>query len=646
MSFLVQRSDVGEFRRRYKWMVLGVLVAFLGVTARLFQLQVVEGQDYRAEARHNIVREVRLATTRGVIRDANGVVLASSRPSYNVYVVPARLDMKETWPTLVDYMRLSADERTRLERKLAAIRDDPGPRKMQQILLAEDVSRDVLSTLETHATELRGVDVVPVPVRVYPLGEIGGQALGYMAQIDAETLLRLKPLGYVDGDRVGAAGIERTWESYLRGARGWEKVVVDARGQRSSRPEAAALIDEPRRQDPVPGRDLRLTLDAELEQSIEKAMRGQIAGSAVVVDVRTGRLLALYSKPAYDPNQLSGGEGIEAIRNAFRRLNVDPLQPMLDKTVSGAYPPGSTLKPFSALAALEESLVDVEQRVRCMGYYEFGRRIFKCTHVHGPVDLHQAIVQSCNVFFYQLGEAVGMDRIAKVAMDYGLGQKTGIGVNPETAGRVPTHAWTTLHHKGQFRVGYTLNAAIGQGATTVSVLQLALAYAALANGGTLYTPQIVRAVETSDGAVVQDFAPRVRRQVATKASNLAFVNDALHGVVMEQKGTAHGERLADVDMAGKTGTAQTSHSSQHGQDPNRVWYFNRDHAWFAGFAPFRAPEIAVVVLVEHGGAGGKAAAPVAMQIVRDYQRLAEARLAGKTTARPPQKGVAPATRRP
>jgi penicillin-binding protein 2 len=645
MSLFVQRSDVGEFRRRYKWMVLFVIVSLGLLIGRLFQLQVVEGDDYRAEARHNIIYEIRLATTRGNIRDSQGKVLASSRPSYNVYVVPARLDMKDTWSTLVDYMRLSAEERARLEKKLEEIRADPGPRKLQQILVREDISRDVVATLETHAAELRGVDVVPSPVRYYPSGELGAHSLGYMAQIDSETLARLKSIGYVEGDRIGSAGVERAWESYLRGTRGWEKVVVDARGQRHTGPEAKALIDEPRRLDPVPGRDLKLTLDSELQQAIERAMRGQIAGAVAVVDVRSGRLLGLLSKPGYDSNQLSGGEGVDVIRNTFRRLNVDPLQPMLDKTMSGAYPPGSTFKPFSALAALEDNIIDPKAKVRCYGYYSFGRRIFKCTHVHNLVELHEAIVQSCNVYFWHLAEVVGMDRIAKVAMDFGLGQKTGVGVNPEAGGRIPTHGWTTLHHKGQFRLGYTLNFAIGQGATTVTVLQLALAYAALANGGTLYQPQIVRAVETSDGTIVQDFPPRVRRTVSVRPENLALVDDALKGVVTEEGGTAYKERLNDVDMAGKTGTAQTSHVSR-GTDPSKIWYFNRDHAWFAGFAPAKSPEIAIVVLIEHGGAGGRNAAPVAMQVAREYQKLMSARLAARTTPARTSAATGTGSRRP
>jgi penicillin-binding protein 2 len=612
-------------------MVLVVIMTFTILLGRLFQLQVIDADDYRAEAKHNILHEVRLATTRGVVRDVQGRVLSANRPSYNVYVVPARLDSKETWPALVDYLHLGNEEREKLETKLNELRADPGPRKSQQILLREDVSRDVVAVLETHAAELRGVDVVSVPVRYYPQGELGAHVLGYMAQVDGEALARLRALGYVEGDRLGAAGVERGWESYLRGTRGWERAVVDARGFRHSGPDVSKLVDAPVRQDPVPGRDLRLTIDTELEQGIDRAMRGQVAGSVAVVDVKTGRIVGLYSKPAYNPNDLSGGRGTEMIRSAYARLHADPLQPLLDKTMSGAYPPGSTFKPFSALAALEDRIIDPHATIHCNGAYAFGRRIFKCTHVHNSVSLHEAIVRSCNVYFYHLAEETGMDRIAKMAMDFGLGQKTGIGVNAEAAGRIPTHAWTTLHHKGQFRVGYTLNAGIGQGATTVSVLQLALAYAALANGGTLYQPQIVRAVEASDGSIIQDFPPRVRRTLTLNPENLSMVVDALRGVVTEEGGTAYKERLNDVDMAGKTGTAQTTRATVHMGDPGKVAYFSRDHAWFAGFAPSKNPEIAIVVLIEHGGTGGRVAAPIAMQVAREYQRLEQKHLAAHQT---------------
>ena len=639
MSLFASRADTAEFRRRHKWLALVVLIGFAVISVRLFVFQVFDADKYKALARENVIRRTTLATTRGVIRDRFGRVLAASRPSYNIYCVPSRLDMNEVWPKLVEHMGLSVSERDALAARIVELRS--GHRKDWQILLKEDVSRDTVAVLETHSGDLRGVEVVPTPVRYYPYKEVGAQVLGYMSEVDADLLMRLRSIGYLEGDRRGAAGVERSWESYLRGRRGWEKVVVDARGRRRSTPEAEQLVDEPKRRDPVPGRDIRLTIDLDIQQAIHVAMRPHLAGAVVVVEVRTGRVLGMVSKPSYDPNDLSGGNGKAALRTAFRRAINDPLHPMLDKTMSGAYPPGSTFKPFTALAALNDGLLDPRQGMRCRGFHQFGNRVFKCTHVHGNVDLQKSLVESCNVYYYLLGERIGMDRIAKVGLDFGFGHKTGLGTNPETAGRMPTRAWYAQHYR-QFRLGYTLNAAIGQGATTVSVLQLALAYAALSNGGTLFEPQIVRAVETADGMIVQDFTPRVRRRVNAKPEDIALLHRGLWGVVNMDFGTANKERLAGIDVAGKTGTAQVSHRAAKGGDDTSVWFFNRDHAWFSGYAPASAPEIAVVVIIEHGGAGGRNAAPVVFQVARAFEQLKAERAAkGVTDDRRTMRGGGP-----
>jgi penicillin-binding protein 2 len=672
-NLLVPRSDVSEFRKRYRWLALGAFVAFSIVVGRLFQLQVLRGAEYAQTAHENVIRRVALPTTRGVVRDAYGRVLASSRSSFNVLLVPGRVmpsarptrrarggaEEQDSFGRIADTLRLNPDERQRLAQRIrdACVTDEDRSPCWRAILVREDLSRDLVAELKQHAVELPGAQVVSQPVRYYPYKSQGAHLLGYTSEIDAEALAKvrppgweqlpaeerqkLNPLGYEPGDIVGATGVERAWESYLRGQRGWEKRVVDARGRYRTGPEAERLLDAPSRQEPLPGRDLRLTIDMDLEQAVEHAMRPHAAGAAVVVDVRTGRLLALHSKPDFDPNELAGGSGRERIREAFNKLYTDPLRPMFDKTMSGVFHPGSTFKPFSALAALEDRLLSPFERERCDGYLSFGRRIFHCTHVHGKVDMREAIAESCNVYFFKLAEAVGMDRIARVASEFGLGQKTGMGLNPEAAGRIPTRSWYALRYKGQFRIGFTLNTSIGQGATTVTPLQLALAYAALANGGTVYSPQLVRAVETSDGAVVQDFPPRIRQKAKVAPENLARVNDALYAVVNDEKGTAYPVRDKTLEVAGKTGTAQTGYVNPGNDDPKKAWYLSRDHAWFAAYSPAKAPEIAVVVLVEHGGSGPTVAAPIAMQIIKEYHRIAAgraAKLAGPST--PPKKADA------
>jgi penicillin-binding protein 2 len=630
MPSLVQRSDVSEFRKKFRWLVLFILTAFLVLIGRLFLVQIVRGDIHDAQARRNIIGERRLATTRGVIRDSEGKVLAANRPAYNVHVVPDDLDMEVTWPRVVQLMRISAEEAELMKQKILKIKEKGGNRAKQQTLIKVDVGRDAVAALETHADDLPGVDVTPAPVRYYPEGSLGAHLIGYMREVDAETLAQRPEDGYRAGDSFGAVGVEKRWESYLKGQRGWRRFIRKSPRRDTLEGLEERYLGDTRRQEPVPGRDISLSMDIDLVRSAEEAMRGQLAGAVVVVDVRTGRLLAALSKPSFDPNIVSGGSGKAAVGDAFRRYYADPLKPTLDKTISAAYPPGSTYKPFSTLAGLGEGLITPDTQVDCRGGYEYGKRFFRCTGVHRRVNMHSAIVQSCNTYYYDLGSRIEIDRLAEVGMKFGFGAMTGIGINPEARGRMPTRGWYTRRYKGAFRGGFALLAAIGQGATTVNVLQLGLAYAALANGGTLYRPQVVRSIETSDGTVVQDFPPRVRRMIELDPGQLERIKKALTGVVIDKKGTAHHERIEGVDMAGKTGTAQVSHVTPHGVDPKSVWYFNRDHAWFAGYAPAEAPEIAIVVLVEHGGGGGKNAVPVAMRVVRDWQKHKAERLAART----------------
>jgi penicillin-binding protein 2 len=664
MNMLLQpRSDVAEFRTRYRWMALIVFAMFLTLVGRLFQLQVLEGAAYRESARENIIRRVTMSTTRGVIRDAYGRILASSRPAYGVHIIPGRVfpsarpktrrrrkDTTDSFPRVADALRLNPEERTLLEtriREACATDDDRSP-CWRPILVREDVSRDIVAEIRQHPSETTGAEIVTVPARYYPYKNVASHLLGYVGEIDKERLDHFRPEGYSElsaeerqnlnplnydiGDIMGATGIERSWESHLRGQRGWEKRVVDAHGRYRTGPEATRLIEEPGKQEPIPGRDLRLTVDIDLTTAIEKAMRVHLSGAVVVVDVRNGRILSMYSKPDYDPNDLSGGGGRSRLREAMNKLARDSLRPLLDKTMTGAFQPGSTFKPFSALAALEKKRVDPERSERCEGFLSFGHRIFRCSHVHGRVNMREAIAESCNVYFFNLAQAVDLDPIAAMATEFGLGQKTGLGINPEAAGNIPTRSWYSLRYHGQFRTGFTLNTSIGQGATTVTPLSLALSYAALANGGTVYIPQIVRAVETAEGSVAQDFAPRVRQKAQVAPENLARIVEGLHSVVNDPRGTAYPVRDPYLDISGKTGTAQTGYVANGRDDPRQSWYYSRDHAWFAAFAPSKAPEIAVVVLVEHGGSGPTQAAPVAMQIVREYTRLQAVR---NQTAPPP-----------
>jgi len=670
-SPILPRSDGSEFRKRYRWIALFAFSAFGLIVCRLFQLQIVNGATYAETAHENIIRRVPLSTTRGIIRDTHRKILASSRPAYNVYIVPGRVmpsarprrrrgdvgETTDTWPAIADTLRLNPEERAQFESAIyaACTTDEDNSQCWRPILAREDLSRDLVAEFKQHQTSLNGAEIINSPVRYYPYKQLGAHVLGYVSEIDAETLGKIRPPGYEHataeerqalnpsayepGDIIGATGIERAWESHLRGQIGWEKRVVDARGRYRSGPETEHIIDMPARQEPLPGRNLRLTIDIDLEQSVEAAMRPHAAGAVVIVDVKSGRLLSVYSKPNFDPNDLSGGNGKIRKRESFNRLYTNDLRPMLDKTISGSFQPGSTFKPFSALAALENQIIDANSTVQCNYTLTFGRRVFHCSHYHGMVDMRLALAESCNIYFYKLAEAVGMDRIAKIASDFGLGARTGLGVNPESPGLIPTRALYALQYRGQFRLGFTLNAAIGEGATTVTPLQLALAYAAIANGGTLYFPQLIESLETSDNSIIQDFAPRERRTIGIQKQNLAHIVEGLYGVVNDPKGTAYPVRDPTLDIAGKTGTAQTGYIPSEDDDVHKTWYNMRDHAWFASYYPAKNPEIAVIVLIEHGGAGPTQAAPVGIQIIRDYASLVATRTHGNPEIRTAVRGT-------
>ncbi len=489
-------------------------------------------------------------------------------------------------------------------------------------LRGSDVSREHLAGLETHEVdflhrvgriEVTGVDVVARPVRTYPYDHLAAHALGYLNELTAEELDELRPAGYRLGDRIGRSGLERAWESFLRGRRGHRRVPVDARGHQV---DAAAIDDgRPLLVAAVPGRDITLTLDMGLMRIVERAFRGHPSGAAVVVDVRTGEVLALFSKPSYDLNEMTSG----LTRERYAELR-DPrsFHPLIDRTIYQSWFPGSVFKPVSALAALEEGLVDPSTRFVCTGSYSIGRgRPQSCLGIHGEIDFRRAMVQSCNVYFYQLAERVGLDPIARLAQDFGLGRRTGIGVNSEATGFIPTRAW--YESRGTWQGGMALNTAIGQGDTRVTVIQLALTYAAIANGGTLYVPQLVRSVSEPDGTLVEEFRPRVRRRVDVSPEHLAFVIDALYGAVNEDGGTGFGARIeGGVTIAGKTGTAQVTERQRTEAEAERGAYERRAHAWFAGFAPAEDPQVAIAVLVDHGGSGGRVAAPLAVQILQEY----------------------------
>lgn len=609
-DLLSQRREVGEFRKRYKWMALVVSLTFMVLGGRMVYLQLFRAEHYQSIARDNITRTVRRPATRGIIRDTEGRIIASNRPSYDVYIVPERFNMDKHMGRIANLMNLENDQVSFLKEKIDSV---PEHRRHHQIKVFGEIERDQMATLETYSRELKAVDVIAVPVRQYAYGPLGAHTLGYINEVSAEDLERLQGRGYRAGNRIGRSGVERTFEPYLRGRHGFRRTVGNPWGTR--RVENERPYEEMVR-DPVPGADITLTLDMELMRTVERAFRGHPSGSAVVLDVNTGRVRAMFSKPSYDLNEISG-----RISHArYAELIEDPFRPLIDKSIYETYFPGSTFKPFTAFAALGKDDFDPSETIECLGHIEVGNRKFRCTGAHGPVDMRQALIQSCNVYFWGLAEIVGFESLNRYARDFGLGNPTGLGINNEASGFLATREWYRERHGNRFMIGFTLNTSIGQGNTRSTLLQLASAYGAIANGGTIYQPQLIERIEEAGGAFSQEFEPRIRRRVNVSPEHLDYVVDGLYGVVNDPVGTAFGARIeGGVPIAGKTGTAQVARRRpRENEDDRRAWYFSQPHAWFTGFAPAGNPEVAIVVLVEHGGGGGRYAAPIATRIIQEY----------------------------
>lgn len=600
-------------------MRLFVVLTFLVLIGRLVHLQIINGGELYADSIRNVVRTVSIPAVRGRMFDAKGRVVATSMPSHSVVIIPHYFDMGKGFDRLVEFLGFDEEKASALRAKIAERLADPTDiRRFQQVAVAEGISQEQLSSIKVHQDELPGTDIVDVPVRYYPYGSLAGHLVGYMNEVNGDDIAKLSGLvedSYRVGDRIGRSGMEKSLESDLRGVRGWRKKGVDARGLSLTKEESETLLPEPRMQEPRPGHDVVLTIDMGLQKIVEEALRGHPSGAVVVMDVDSGRVLAASSKPAYDPNLITAGLTFDQ----QQALDESIFRPRIDKTVYENYFPGSTFKPFSAMAALEEGKITPEDVFHCSGFHEFGRRTFRCPKPHGDITIRDGIVVSCNVLFYNLAEMTGMDTITRYAKEFGFGARTGIGYNSEAAGFLPTKEWYAKKFDGKFRIGFTLNTAIGQGEVKSTLMQIAAAYSAIANGGTIYRPQVIRRIETPDGDLVKDFHPEVVRRAAVSQRSLDLIMDALKGVVDEEEGTAHSAYSDKVSIAGKTGTAQVPHRSREpGDDLSRYYYLNRDHAWFVGLAPAENPEIVVVTLIEHGGAGGEHAAPVSVEIARRY----------------------------
>jgi penicillin-binding protein 2 len=635
-----------DMKPRLVWATAVVALAFVVLVGRLYQLQILRGDDYKEKADENFVKEIRQPADRGLILDRNRRVLVDSRPSYDVTLTPyfCRKECDDVLSRLATMLALSPDE---LERARAQLKNAKKLERFRPFTVKIDISRDDLDRYLASSSDLLGVDVQPTPHRSYRHGKLGGHLIGYMNEVGADEQKRLNeelqsagsPQGpYLLGDYVGRRGLERRYERELRGIDGKERVPVDARGRRKD--DADELIPPDQRIVPsMPGKNLVLSLDWRLQEFAEKTFPAT-AGVVLAMDAKTGFLLSLVDRPSPDPNKMSG----RITPAELSAIYSDPLKPELFRSIQAHYHPGSTFKAVTSIAALEEGLYKPGTSVFCPGYFRMGRARWRCDKEsgHGHVDFTHALGASCNVFYYEAGAALGADTIAKWSRTLGLGAPTGFDVGGEIPGVIPDAAWHDRHIPGGYQRGMAVNLAIGQGDVNVTPMQQLVLYGALATG-VVWKPQVVLRVEDADGTVLQEFGPEERSRLNLKKSTREVVLKGLLAAVNETYGTAYWQRIKEIPIAGKTGTAQVQKLGRRLR-ADQVAYFERDHAWFAAFAPPDDPEIVVIVLNEHSGFGSSNAAPTAVALIRKYFEVKEQDAAERAgpAAEPPPPPEAPA----
>lgn len=587
-----------------------ILLVWMVFLVRLFQLQILEGEDLRRRSEQNSVRQVRLEAPRGEILDREGRVLASTRPAYRLEVVPNDLQDRE---------RTFAGLAHLLERDVVGLAERVGPSRgrgrFRPVVLADDLAFEMLARVATHRFAMPGVQTRVEPRRHYLEGALGAHLLGTIGEIRADQLEQKAFEGYRSGDVIGQTGLEARFESHLRGREGGRNIVVDVAGREVGDP----LLEVPA----VPGGRVVLSLDLDLqrvaEQGFDDVPEGEPShmGAAVALDVRTGDVLAMVSRPGFDPNSFAGGID----RTTWKKLISDDWDPLQNRAVQNHYPPGSIHKPIVAAALLSEGIVDPQTTVFCPGFYRFGGRSYRCWKKagHGRIDLIGALRESCDVFFYTYGQKLGIDKLARYVRAFGIGRPSGLGIGREAPGLVPSSEWKRRRFGKPWYPGETVSASIGQGFNLYTPMQLAVAYAAIANGGTVREPRLVLRLESQDGITVKTFPPAEGERVPVTKARLALVRRALHAVVHDPGGTGRRARVPGIQVSGKTGTAQVVRLERYeGLADGEIPVRHRDHAWFGAFAPSEAPEIVVAVFVEHGMHGGSAAAPIAARILRRY----------------------------
>ena len=576
--------------------VVGAIFFFL--VLRLWHLQILNAESYLSQSENNRLRFVPEAASRGAIMDRNGTVLTSNRPSFSLAVVPQEVKDRDALVNQLASM-LRLDRIELLERW----EKGKGRARYYPVVLASNLSRDQLEILEENRLHLPGVEIEMKPVREYSSGILAAHLLGYIGEVSEDELNRKGYEGYNPGDYIGKNGIERSWENELHGNDGGRQLEVDARGR------ILRTISETY---PTVGNSVVLTIDANLQKLSEQAF-GDQAGAAVAMDVNSGEILAFVSNPGFDPSLFSG----KLPTDIWKEYLSDKRHPLENKALTGQYPPGSIFKIITALAGLENGKIDEKTAVTCTGVFEVGFSKFKCwnRHGHGYTSLKKSLRESCDVYYYQLGEQLGVDAIAATAKKFRLGESMGVGLIHEKDGLIPTSAWKQKRFGKRWYHGETIPVAIGQGYVLMTPIQMASMIATVANDGKVYRPYLVKRIVDTDGKTLKEFKPEFLGTTGISADKFRLIKQGLFAVVNEPGGTGGMARIYDMRVAGKTGSSQVVKLRESKR--TTPWQF-RDHALFVAFAPYEKPEIAVSVVVEHGEHGGSAAAPIVAKILKAW----------------------------
>lgn len=594
-----------------------VLICFLIILSRLWYLQIYKGKTFYIYSLENRLRKDNIQAPRGMIFSRDNAIMVQNIPRFDAIITPQYLKNKtETIDKLAKILDMTSEQVQKVLQK------NQGQASYIPIVIKKNISDKELAIIETENSKMPGVSVTTFISREYAEREMGGHVLGYISEISPQQLPRYRKrdnINYKLGDFIGQAGVEEQHDLLLRGEDGYEFVEVDARGRLKRHFRNENLFGEIENKAAKPGNNIRLTIDRDLQITGYKALEGKV-GSAVAIDVNTGEILAMVSRPSFDPSQFSRGLTPEY----WASLVNDDKNPLRDRTIQEHYSPGSTFKTFTAIAALEEGIVDENTEVVCNGTFRLGRRIFHCwkKHGHGKVNLSKSISQSCDVYYYKIGTQMDIDTLAKYAHSLGLGKKTGIALPRETMGLIPTKDWKKKRNGQDWHRGETLSCVIGQSFVLTTPIQLAQAYATIANGGKLLTPYLIKEVFTSSGEVLKRGETVEEDHIQFSKRTMDLVKKGLVEVVNSPTGTAWWQRGRGIKMAGKTGTSQVMSFSADKifQKCEEKEYKHRHHAIFAGYAPYDNPKIAVGVVVEHGCHGSSAAGPVARDIITTYMQ--------------------------